>query len=656
MIMPVQDCKRYVLGEYWLEPDKRLLSRNGEPVRLTNKPFQVLLYLIEHRDRLVSRNELLDRFWEGKDVYDVTLTKCTGAIRKALSDPSESPRFIETRYAEGYRYIGPLDERSAQAGPSFVEVERTREVRIVLEEEIQTAPPEAEKRVDVETLARPVTSIKTNQFARPAVLTLALAIIVLVTVAAILQFSRSGAENRIQAIRSIAVLPLKNLTDDPAQDYFSDGITESFISELSRIQGLKVISRASVFALKGKDIDPREVGKLLAVEAVLEGNVRKSDDRVRVAARLVSTRDGRVLWNSEPFNRPLGDIFALQDEIACSVVAGLRVKLCVEGEVRKRYTDNVEAYQAYLKGRYFLNKRTREGITKGIDYFQRASEIDPNYALAYAGLADSYQKAVWFMNSPPDQLMEKARVAARRALELDETLTEAHVAMAAVYYGDWDLSNTVRETELAVKLNPGSAEAHHAQAYGLITIGRLDQAISEARQSLELDPLDVVMNVDVGEILLYARHYDEAVEALKTAIEMDSTRVNAHFDLARAYEQKGMYTEAFAEDIKAEELAGASLEAIAGLKEAYASSGMSGFWQKRLLLYKQRSKRGYLPPFHLAGAYARIGEKDQALDCLMRAYAERSPLLMDIGVRPEFDSLRSDARFTDLLRRVGLPN
>jgi TolB-like protein/DNA-binding winged helix-turn-helix (wHTH) protein len=654
--MLVQDCKTYALGEYRLEPDKRLLSLNGEPVRLTNKPFQVLLYLIEHRDRLVSRNELLDRFWEGKDVYDVTLTKCTGAIRKALSDSSESPRFIETRYAEGYRYIGPLDERSAQAGTSFVEVDRTREVRIVLEEEIQTTPIEAEERFGVETLARPLASRKTNQFARPIVLTLALTIIVLVTVAAILHFSRAGAESGTQVIRSIAVLPLKNLTEDPAQDYFSDGMTESFISELSRIQGLKVISRASVFALKGKDIDPREVGKLLAVEAVLEGNVRKSDDRVRVAARLVSTKDGRVLWNSETYNRPLGDIFALQDEIACSVVAGLRVKLCVEGEARKRYTDNVEAYQAYLKGRYFLNKRTREGITKGIEYFQRASEIDANYALAYAGLADSYQKAVWFMNSPPDPLMEKARVAARRALELDETLTEAHVAMAAAYYGDWNLSSSVRETELAIRLNPGSADAHHAHAYSLITVGRPDEAISEARQALELDPLDVVMSVDVGEILLYARHYDEAIEALKTAIEMDSTRVNAHADLARAYEQERMYMEAFAEEIKSEELAGASLEAIAALKEGYVSSGMSGFWHKRLVLYKQRSRRSYLPPFHSAVAYARIGEKDHALDCLMRAYAERSPLLMGIGFLSEFDSLRSDARFSDLLRRVGLPD
>src|ERR1700730_14886980 len=185
MRMLIQDCKIYVLGEYWLEADKRLLSRSGEPVRLTNKPFQVLLYLIEHRDRLVSRNELLDRFWDGKDVYDVTLTKCTGAIRKALSDPSESPRFIETRYAEGYRYIGPFDERSVQAGSSFVEVDRTREVRIVLEEEIQTAPLEAEKDFGVETLARPVASRKTNQFALPVLLTLALTMIVLVTVAAI---------------------------------------------------------------------------------------------------------------------------------------------------------------------------------------------------------------------------------------------------------------------------------------------------------------------------------------------------------------------------------------------------------------------------------------------------------------------------------------
>jgi TolB-like protein/DNA-binding winged helix-turn-helix (wHTH) protein len=656
--MAIRVNKRYLLRDYQLEPDKRLLSRAGEPQHLASRPFQVLLYLIENRDRFVSRVELLDRFWQGKDVYEVTLTKCVGAIRKALNDSSDSPQFIETRYSEGYRYIGPSEEQIAQGEPSTIEIERTRGVKIVVEEEeIQNGLPAGEHVVAVRSPAGSRRSARRQRFRLAAALAVVLAAVTLTTITLIF-FSSSEKLPRTQPspIRSIAVLPLKNLTGDPSQEYFSDGVTESLISELAKINGLKVISRGSVFTFKDKEADPREVGKRLGVMAVLEGSVRKNGDTVRVEVRLASAEDGRVLWVGDSSNRALKDILAVQDEIGCSVAAELRLRLCGEGETQRRYTDNVEAYQAYLKGSYFLNKRTPDGIRKAIEHFQRAIEIDPNYALAYAWLAFSCQNAIWFMNLPPSELIERARVAARRALEIDETLAEAHIAMAVASFSDWDLSNTIRETGLAIKLNPGSAAAHHANAYALMMVGRPDEAIAEVRTALELDPLDVVMNVDLGEILLYARHYDEAIAALKTAIEMDSTRVNAHSDLATAYEQKGMYTEAFAEEVKAEELAGASPEAIAALKEAYASSGMSGFWHKRLVLYKQRSEQSYFPPFILAAAYARIGEEDQALACLMRAYAEHSPLLMDIGVRPEFDGLRSDPRFGDLLRRVGLPD
>ncbi len=656
--MAVQARKTYVLGDFQLEPDKRLLSRAGEPVHLASRPFQVLLYLVENRDRCVTRAELLDLFWQGKDVYELTLTKCVGAIRKALGDSSDSPEFIETRYSEGYRYIGALEEHIAHGEPSTIQIERTRGVRIVGEEdEIQNAPSAEEQVAVTLSLANPKPSGRQERFRWAMAAGVIVAAITLTTVMLILIRSHPNlTQTQSLPIRSVAVLPLKNLTGDPSQEYFTDGVTESLINELAKINGLKVILHASVFTFKDKDADPREVGKRLGVMAVLEGSVRKNGDTVRVEVRLASAEDGRVLWVGDSSNRVLKDILAVQDEIGCSVAAALKVRLCGEAEAQRRYTNNVDAYQAYLRGRYFLNKRTPESITKGIGDFERAIEIDPNYALAYAGLAESYNRAIWFVESPPSEAIEKARVAGRRALELDGTLTEAHLVMSGAYYNDWDLPNAVRETELAIEHDPGSAEAHHAHAYCLITVDRPDEAIAEIKQALELDPLNVVFNIDLGEILLYARHYDEAIEALKKAIELDSNRMNAHWNLAEAYEQNEMYQEAVAEYSKAQVLTGAGPETIASLKEAYARSGMSGFWKKQLHVYKQRSKRSYFPTFLMAGTYARIGRKDQAFEFLEKSYAERSPLLLNIKMRCQFDSLRSDPRFADLLRRVGLPD
>ena len=652
--MFVQIGKKYLLGDYRLEPDKRLLSRDGQPVHLTSKPFQVLLCLIEHRDRVVSRAELLDRFWDGKDVYDDTLRKCVGAIRKALDDHSENPRFIRTCYSEGYRYIGPVEEQTAHGEPSIIEIERTRGVKIVVEEEeIQNALPEAEQVWAVPSPAKtsPLTGQERFRWAVALAVVLAVA---LTTIALILYRSRANrAQIQPPPIRSLAVLPLKNLTGDPAQEYFSDGVTESLITELAKINGLKVISRGSVFTFKDKEIDPRDVGQRLGVIAVLEGSVRKSGDAVRVEVRLVSAEDGRVLWVGDSYNLALRDILRVQDEIGCRVAAELKVKLCGEGEIQRRYTENVEAYKAYLKGRYFLNKRTPEGITKGTEYFQQAIAIDPNYALAYAGLADSYGTALWFMSLPPNQVMTKWKEEAARALELDDTLAEAHVAMASFYGNSWDLMNAVRESERAIELNPGNADVHHNYAYVLQAMGRSDEAIAEIKRAWELDPLNIVMNVDVGEVLLYARRYDEAIEALTHALEMDPNRGNAHYDLAQAYEQKGMYPDAVAEYLQGFSIS-KNREKIAALREAYAAAGMRGFWQKRLEQYKERSKQGYVEPTGIAVMYARLGEKDQALEWLEKAYQERSPNLAGLkGWPPALDPLRSDPRFADLVRRVG---
>ena len=649
--------KRYLLGDYRLEPDKQLLSRAELPVRLPKKPFQVLLYLIEHRDRYVSRAELLDAFWDGRDVYDDALRKAVGAIRKAFDEQPDAPRFVETRWGVGYRYVGPLEEQIVGEKAAVVEIEKTLGMRIVVEEE-EIDDDEAEVVESRSSVPAPAPVLS-----RPApkprwkITALALTLLAAVTVAVALSSYRSRpapTEGRREPIRSVAVLPLKNLTGDAADEYLSDGITESLIAALSKFNGLKVISRGSAFTYKGKDVDPRAAGRLLGAAAILEGSVRKSGDHVRVEVRLVRTSDGEVLWAGEAYDRPAADIFAVQDEVARNVAMGLRLKLSGEDGRRlaAHYTDNVEAYEAYLKGRYSLNKRTPEGITKGIEYFQQAITKDPNYALAYAAMAESYDKSYWFMVLPPQEAMAKEKEAAMRALVLDDSLAEAHVAMATVYANEWRLPEAAGEEERAIAINPGNAEAHHNYAYRLIDLLRPDEAVAEIKRARELDPLNVVMNIDVGEILLYARRYDEAIAALRGALEMDPGRRNAHWDLAQAYEMKGMDDEALAQFVETFTLEGASLKEAAALKKAYESGGIKAFWRERLEQLK--TKPGYTEPVVIALIYTNLGDKDQAFAWLEKAYRERSPTLGGLKSSPLIDALRSDPRYEDLARRVGL--
>jgi TolB-like protein/DNA-binding winged helix-turn-helix (wHTH) protein/Tfp pilus assembly protein PilF len=654
--------KRYLIEDFKLEPEKQLLQRGDQPVHLPKRPFQVLHYLIEHRDRYVSRAELLDLFWEGREVYDDALRKCVGTIRKTLDDPPDKPRFVETRWGVGYRYIGPVEEQVVHDEREIVEIEKTRGLRIVVEEEeeVQDEPPIAENAATNPTNV-PRISPSPSLRKRLRIVALGLVLLTLGITAVVFENTREIDRQRLvtaefhpAAVRSIAVLPLRNLSGDPASEYFSDGITDNLISTLSRIEGLKVVSRGSVFTYKGKDVDPHTVREKLGVDALLEGSVLVSGEALRVNVRLVSTEDGRVLWGSNSYDRSISDILGIQDDIARNIATELKIKLNGEDQQRlaKRYTENIEAYQSYLKGTYFLNKRTPEGITRGIEYFKRAIEIDPNYALAYSELAEGYDKALWYMELRPQEMIEKEKAAASRALELDDSLSEAHVAMATVYANEWKLASAAREEERAIEINPGNAVAHHNYAYRLIDLLRPDEAIVEIKRARELDPLNVVMNVDVGEILLFARRYDEAIAALHEALEMEQDRANAHLDLAMAYDLKRMDSEAVAEYLTAITLSGKSADAVA-LKNAYEAGGIESYWRERLKQLK--SNAGHTQSSEMAIIYTKLGDKDQAFAWLEKAYQERSPTLVGLESSPIIDSLRSDPRYEDLLRRVGLP-
>jgi eukaryotic-like serine/threonine-protein kinase len=466
------------------------------------------------------------------------------------------------------------------------------------------------------------------------------------------------ARNTEVAIESIAVLPFENQNHDPNVDWLSDGVTESIINSLTQLSNLRVIPRNSVFRYKGKDSDPLTVGKELGVRAVLTGRLLQRGDNLIVSSELVDVRDNKQLWG-EQYSRKTADALAVQQEIAREISERLRPRLSGEEQrqVAKRETTNPEAYQLYLKGRYYLEKRTKEGTDRAIEYFQQAIDRDPNYALAFAGLADSYMLLVVAIprsSFPPKEGFPKAKEAAMRALQIDDKLAEAHTSLAHIkLVYEWDWAGAEREFKRAIELDPNYATAHHWYGFDLAAVGRFDEAIIEIRKAQEIDPLSLIINANAGWIFYYARQYDQAIEQESKALEIDPNFAIAHGRLAQAYEQKGMNKEAVEEYLKAETLLGENQEEIAALRQAFTVAGMKGFWQKELGLALERSKRQLVPKTIVAGYYAHLGEREQAIQWLEKAYEERN-VPISLKVDPRWDGLRSDPRFADLIRRVGL--
>jgi len=477
---------------------------------------------------------------------------------------------------------------------------------------------------------------------------------VLIAVAALAYFfyPTSGGE----AIDSVAVLPFVNVSGDPNTEYLSDGISDSVINSLSRLPKLRVISLNSVLRYRGKQIDSQAVGRELNVRAVLMGRMTQRGDGLAISTELVDVRDNSRLWGGQ-YNRKLSDIFEAQEEIAREISDKLQLRLSGEQKkvLTKRYTDDAEAYKLYLKGIYYRSKWTEEGWKKGIEHFKQAIERDPNYALAYAGLANTYVRLGLQGVIPPKDAYPKAKAAALKAVKIDDTLGAAHASLGLVkQLYDWDWSGAKREYQRAIELNPNHAGTHYSYSYHFVHLGQLDEAITEIERVKELDPLSVEYMVGAADVYKDARRYDQVIEECRKALEMDSNYGQAYLFLGQAYEYKGMYEEAIAEYQKAISLIGNTPEISASLGHAYAVSGRRDEARKVIKDLKELSNRRYVDPTYIAVVYAGLGENDQAFHWLEKAFEDRSGFLVHAKVEPIFDDLRGDPRFTDLLRRMNL--
>jgi len=459
-----------------------------------------------------------------------------------------------------------------------------------------------------------------------------------------------------RAIESIAVLPFVNADGNPETEILADGITEDVINSLIQLSNLTVRPRASVFRYKKRDVDPLAAGRELEVEAALAGQVSQRGDEITISLQLIDVRENRQLWGAR-YQPKLADIPRTHEEISRAVSENLQLRLsrADEQQLAKHYTDNFEAYRAYKLGRYFWNKRSREGFEKAVEYFNQAIARDPNYALAYSGLADCYIAMTTYGVATPAEGFSKARDAAKKALAIDDTLAEAHTSLAHLtWLHEWDWAGGERGFERAIRLNSKYETAHQWYANYLSSMGRHEEAIAAIKRAQALDPVSSIVGLDVARTFYFARQYDQAVEQCLKVFETDPSFYRIGDWLALAYEQQGLYDKALAAHLKGLTVRGVRPETMTVLKKAYAASGWKGFWRKQLELTQAEARERYVSPYFMARIYARLGERDQALEWLRKAYDRHSNYLVVLKVEPLFDPLRSDPRFTELLRDIGL--
>ncbi len=617
----------YAFGEFQVDPANQLLLRNGVPIALTPKVFQTLLILVERPGQLVTKDDFVRRLWPDTFVEDAALAENISRLRRALGD-TRDPALIVTVPKRGYRFAPQV----TVAKP--------------------TAEPDADGRSEAPADVRG---------RRPSLRITALlaggVIVGSVLVAGIRWWDAAEPP-----IRSIAVLPFENLGHDADQEFFADGITEELITNLAKIGALRVISRTSVMRFKGAHPALSEIAGALNVDALVEGTILRSGDRIRVTAHVVRVKPEKDVW-AEEYDRPIADVMAFETQVAREIARSVHVTVMPADQQRLVNAHLVApaAYEAFLKGRYYWSQRTEEATAKAITQFQLAVQTDPGYALAFSGLADSYisqalSEALQEIKAPQDAF-PLARDAALRALALDPLSAEAHASLGHIHFQyDRDWSASEREFLRAIELNPNYANAHHWYALSLVWRQRTKEAITEIDRARDQDPLSLVINANRGFILACAGRDDLAIDQARKALDLDDHFAYGHYRLGQIYLLAGRPSDAIPELERAIALGGHTPRAIAELGLAWARSGRPREAERSLDELTRLSARRYVPAFDVALVHAALGHREEAIHRLFQAYDEHSPSLSTLRVSPAFEALRTDARFVDLVRRVGLPN
>jgi TolB-like protein/DNA-binding winged helix-turn-helix (wHTH) protein len=646
-------------GTFEADLNTRELRRSGVRIKVHGQPFELLVMLLERPGEVVAREELRQRLWSNDTFvdFDAGVNTAINRLREALGDSAENPRFIETVPRRGYRFIA-----SVEAEGSELPVANVIPARPPFSGAVQTVVP----------VPAPINGRRIR----------ALAVGLAVVVALLIVLSLTSVRERLLGhssplhVNSLAVLPLANLSGDPGQDFFADGMTEALITDLGKISALRVISRTSVAQYKGTKKPLPEIARELNVDGLIEGTVSRSGNHFRITANLLQASPEKHLW-AESYESDVGDVLALEGQVAQAIAREIQVKLTPEEQKLLGNTRAVDpqAHDDYLRGRYFCDKNTHEAADKAIPYFQKAIDEAPSDPLPYASLAKCYAVLGWggdiFAGDPsPVEFLSKARDAARKALQLDEGLAEAHTTVADVEMTlDWNWEGAEREFKRAIELNPSYSPAHTWYANYLVAMGRFDESAAEVKRSLELDPFSQ-FTMDFGEWALYlGRHYDLAKEQSRKSSELAPEFPWSHYDLGQIYDWTGQRREAIDEYIKAQEIFGLSQDRLAELKNAYRASGEKGYWRKTLEFCQEASKQArkfastsgygwcdYVTNVDVAAVQVRLGEFDDVFQLLDRAYTNRDPKLIYLKIHPDMDAIRSDPRFQSLLRRIGLQN
>jgi TolB-like protein/DNA-binding winged helix-turn-helix (wHTH) protein/lipoprotein NlpI len=616
---PIADVVRF--GIFQLDLKARELHKAGVKVKLQEQPFRVLALLVEHADQVVTREELQQRIWP-TDVYvtfDQGLNNAIKKVRDALGDSADNPRFVETVARHGYRFVAPVST-------------------------LPGGPPEGPSRVDRSILRR----------------TLLLSLIAACLLAALGYWAwhrATIAARRASERAVLAVLPFDNLSHDPDQEFLSDGLTEEMIAQLGKLNPklLNVIARGSVVRYKNSSLTTNQIGRELNADYLLQGSVRRESGRVRITVQLIQVRDQTDVW-TESYDRELKDILALQDSVARMIADQIRVTLTADQQSRLATprTIDPEAYEAYLKGRYYWNKRTADAMQKASIYFQQAVTRDPAYGAAYSGLADCNSGLTWHGFTSPARSLPRAEAAARKAIEIDPQSAEGHASLALVLHHRWDWEGAEAEFKRALQLDSQYANAHHWYGDYLSERGRHEEALLEAKQALKLDPLNLMTNTWAALRYYLAHNYDAATEQGRNAVELDPNFAAAHLVLGEAYVQTGRYEEALAELQTAARLSGNSPLYLAQVGVANAAAGRRAEALRIIAQLQNISGEQYVSPYGLAQIYAALSDKEQTFKWLQTAYDDRAVWMSYLAVDPAFDRFRSDQRFQDLLRHIGL--